>query len=95
MARIVVRHRKIVQIKNWLITARSRQKSMRMLTQTDVFQVGDYGHVRSSPWKGRYSLWKQVNVLELPDNNSVEFINTLYVLNLKKCVADEKLGYPT
>ncbi|GJU50072.1 hypothetical protein Tco_1219627 [Tanacetum coccineum] len=44
---------KIIQIKNWLITARSRQKSYadvrRKLTE---FEVGDKVMLKVSPWKG-------------------------------------------
>ncbi|GJU18693.1 putative reverse transcriptase domain-containing protein [Tanacetum coccineum] len=44
---------KIVQIKNWLLTARSRQKSYADVRRKPMeFQVGDMVLLKVSPWKG-------------------------------------------
>nr|GEX21874.1 hypothetical protein [Tanacetum cinerariifolium] len=44
---------KIVQIKNWLLTARSRQKSYADIRRKPMeFEVGDKVMLKVSPWKG-------------------------------------------
>ncbi|GJV20500.1 hypothetical protein Tco_1369520 [Tanacetum coccineum] len=44
---------KIVQIKNWLLTARSRQKSYADVRRRPLeFNVGDKVMLKVSPWKG-------------------------------------------
>nr|GEY92540.1 putative reverse transcriptase domain-containing protein [Tanacetum cinerariifolium] len=45
--------KKIVQIKNWLLTARSRQKSYTDVKHKPMeFEVGDKVMLKVSPWKG-------------------------------------------
>ncbi|GJZ65832.1 hypothetical protein Tco_0622528, partial [Tanacetum coccineum] len=69
---------KIVQIKNRLLTARSRQKSYADVRHKPMeFNVGD----------------KVMLKLELPDKLR-GIHNTFHVLNLKKCLADENLVIP-
>ncbi|GJZ92179.1 putative reverse transcriptase domain-containing protein [Tanacetum coccineum] len=78
---------KIVQIKNWLLTARSRQKSYIDVRRRPLeFNVGDKVMLKVSPWKGIILAYK----LELP--RELQGIhNTFHVSNLKKCLADESL----
>ncbi|GKC29571.1 putative reverse transcriptase domain-containing protein [Tanacetum coccineum] len=69
---------KIVQIKNRLLTARSRQKSYADVRRKPMeFQVGDMVMLK----------------LELPDKLR-GIHNTFHVSNLKKCLADENLIIP-
>ncbi|GJR33197.1 putative reverse transcriptase domain-containing protein [Tanacetum coccineum] len=68
----------IVQIKNWLITARSHQKSYADVKRKPMeFQVGDMVMLK----------------LELPDKLR-RIHNTFHVSNLKKYLADENLVIP-
>ncbi|GJS43331.1 putative reverse transcriptase domain-containing protein [Tanacetum coccineum] len=104
----------IVQIKNRLITARSRQKSYADVRRKPMeFQVGDMVMLKVSPWKGiirfgkcgklspRYirpfkiieRIGPMAYKLELPDKLR-GIHSTFYVLNLKKCLADENLVIP-
>ncbi|GJV24506.1 putative reverse transcriptase domain-containing protein [Tanacetum coccineum] len=81
----------IIQIKNRLITARSRQKSYADVRRKPMeFNVGDMVMLKVSPWKGVIRLG---NVLELPDKLR-GIHNTFHVSNLKKCLADENLVIP-
>ncbi|GJR72165.1 putative reverse transcriptase domain-containing protein [Tanacetum coccineum] len=81
---------KIVQIKNWLITARSRQKSYADVRRKPMeFQVGDMVMLKVSPWKGVIRFGKR----ELPDKLR-RIHNTFHVSNLKKYLADENLVIP-
>ncbi|GJT50704.1 putative reverse transcriptase domain-containing protein [Tanacetum coccineum] len=81
---------KIVQIKNWLITARSRQKSYADVRRKPMeFQVGDMVMLKISPWKGVIRFGKR----ELPDKLR-RIHNTFHVSNLKKYLADENLVIP-
>ncbi|GJW18546.1 putative reverse transcriptase domain-containing protein [Tanacetum coccineum] len=69
---------KIVQIKNRLLTARSRQKSYADVRRKPMeFQVGDMVMLK----------------LGLPDK-LCGIHNTFHVSNLKKCLADENLVIP-
>ncbi|GJW27747.1 putative reverse transcriptase domain-containing protein [Tanacetum coccineum] len=80
---------KIVQIKNRLLTARSRQKSYADVRRKPMeFQVGDMVMLKVSPWKGANPALG--NVLELPDKLR-GIHSTFHVSNLKKCLADENL----
>ncbi|GJS92548.1 putative reverse transcriptase domain-containing protein [Tanacetum coccineum] len=80
----------IVQIKNRLITARSRQKSYADVRRKPMeFQVGDMVPLKVSPWKGVIHFGKR----ELPDKLR-GIHNTFHVSNLKKCMADENLVIP-
>ncbi|GJW14937.1 putative reverse transcriptase domain-containing protein [Tanacetum coccineum] len=70
--------KKIVQIKNWLLTARSRQKSYADMRRKSLeFNVGD----------------KVMLKLELP-RELQGIHNTFHVSNLKKCLSDESLVIP-
>ncbi|GJT86431.1 putative reverse transcriptase domain-containing protein [Tanacetum coccineum] len=86
---------KIVQIKNRLLTARSRQKSYADVRRKPMeFQVGDMVLLKVSPWKGVIRFGKRVAYkLELPDKLR-GIHNTFHVSNLKKCLADENLVIP-
>ncbi|GJZ36007.1 putative reverse transcriptase domain-containing protein [Tanacetum coccineum] len=75
----------IVQIKNRLITARSRQKSYCDVRRKPMeFNVGDMIIERIGPVAYR---------LELPEKLR-GIHNTFHVSNLKKCLADENLVIP-
>ncbi|GJX98680.1 hypothetical protein Tco_0355699 [Tanacetum coccineum] len=77
---------KIVQIKNRLLTARSRQKSYadRRLKPLE-FEVGDMVLLKVSPWKGAVCFGKRRK--ELPEELK-GIHSTFHVLNLKKCLAE-------
>ncbi|GJW53417.1 hypothetical protein Tco_0097502 [Tanacetum coccineum] len=79
--------RKIIQIKNWLLTARRRQKSYADVRRKPMeFNVGDRVMLKVSPWKG---------VIRFVTGKSFRGIhNTFHVSNLKKCLADENLVIP-
>nr|GFB53184.1 putative reverse transcriptase domain-containing protein [Tanacetum cinerariifolium] len=79
----------IVQIKNRLLAARSRQKSYANVRRKPLeFKVGDKVMLKVSPWKGPVAY-----KLELP--RELQGIhNTFHVLNLKKCLSDEDLIIP-
>ncbi|GJW71631.1 putative reverse transcriptase domain-containing protein [Tanacetum coccineum] len=78
---------KIIQIKNRLLTARSRQKSYVDVRRKPMeFDVGDMVMLKVSPWKG-------VIRFELPEKLR-GIHNTFHVSNLKKCLADENLVIP-
>ncbi|GJY62656.1 hypothetical protein Tco_0464116 [Tanacetum coccineum] len=63
----------IVQIKNRLITARSRQKSYADVRRKPMeFQVGDMVMLKVSPWNRRNSLW------ETCGSSKVEFLLSKY-----------------
>ncbi|GJT66734.1 putative reverse transcriptase domain-containing protein [Tanacetum coccineum] len=77
---------KIVQIKNRLLTARSRQMSYANVRRKPLkFNVGDMVMLKN--WScGVYKL-------ELPDELR-GIHNTFHVLNLKKCLVEENLVIP-
>nr|GEW17701.1 putative reverse transcriptase domain, ribonuclease H-like domain, aspartic peptidase domain protein [Tanacetum cinerariifolium] len=79
----------IVQIKNRLLAARSRQKSFADVRRKPLeFEVGDKVMLKVSPWKGPVA-----NKLELP--RQLQGIhNTFHISNLKKCLSDEDLIIP-
>nr|GEZ55313.1 DNA/RNA polymerases superfamily protein, putative [Tanacetum cinerariifolium] len=79
----------IVQIKNRLLVARSRQKSYADVRHKPLeFEVGDKVMLKVSPWKGSVAY-----KLELP--RELQGIhNTFRVSNLKKCLSDEDLIIP-
>ncbi|GJS31882.1 putative reverse transcriptase domain-containing protein [Tanacetum coccineum] len=80
---------KIVQIKNRLLTARSRQKSYADVRRRPLeFNVGDKVMLKVSPWKGVIPY-----KLELPREH-LGIHNTFHVSNLKKCLSDESLVIP-
>nr|GEX78915.1 putative reverse transcriptase domain-containing protein [Tanacetum cinerariifolium] len=81
---------KIVQIKNRLLTARSRQKSYADVRHKPMeFEVGDKVMLKVSPWKGVIHFEKH----ELPEKlHGIH--STFHVSNLKKCLADENLVIP-
>ncbi|GJV02286.1 retrovirus-related pol polyprotein from transposon TNT 1-94 [Tanacetum coccineum] len=75
----------IVQIKNRLLTARSRQKSYADVRRKPMeFQVGDMVMLKN---------WSRGIQVELPDK-LCGIHNTFHVSNLKKCLADENLVIP-
>nr|GEZ82766.1 hypothetical protein [Tanacetum cinerariifolium] len=82
---------KIVQIKNRLLTAHSRQKSYADVRCRPLeFNVGDKVMLKVSPWKGVIHFGKSYKP-ELP--RELQGIhNTFHVLNLKKCLSDESLS---
>ncbi|GJY85374.1 putative reverse transcriptase domain-containing protein [Tanacetum coccineum] len=79
----------IVQIKNRLLAARSRQKSYADVRRKPLeFEVGDKVMLKVSPWKGPVAY-----KLDLP--RELQGIhNTFHVSNLKKCLSDEDLIIP-
>ncbi|GKA51165.1 hypothetical protein Tco_0744361 [Tanacetum coccineum] len=80
----------IVQIKNRLLAAHSRQKSYADMRRKPLeFEVGDKVILKVSPWKVGSVAYK----LELP--RELQGIhNTFHVSNLKKCLSDEELVIP-
>nr|GEV43918.1 retrotransposon protein, putative, Ty3-gypsy subclass [Tanacetum cinerariifolium] len=90
---------KIVQIKNRLLTARSRQKSYADVRCRPLeFNVGDKVMLKVSPWKGVIRFEKQrigpvAYKLELP-RELQRIHNTFHVSNFKKCLSDESLSIP-
>ncbi|GJX10528.1 putative reverse transcriptase domain-containing protein, partial [Tanacetum coccineum] len=77
--------KKIVQIKNRLLTARSRQKSYADVRRRPLeFNVGDKVMLKVSPWKGVIRFGKRGKELQ-------GIHNTFHVSNLKKCLSDESL----
>ncbi|GJW29771.1 putative reverse transcriptase domain-containing protein [Tanacetum coccineum] len=82
--------KKIIQIKNRLLTARSRQKSYADVRRKPLeFNVGDMVMLKVSPWKGVIRFGKR----EIPDELR-GIHNTFHVSNLKKCLADENQIIP-
>nr|GEY15937.1 putative reverse transcriptase domain, ribonuclease H-like domain, aspartic peptidase domain protein [Tanacetum cinerariifolium] len=82
--------KKIVQIKNQLLTARSRPKSFTDVRRKPMeFEVGDMVMLKVSPWKGVIRFRKR----ELP-KKLCGIHNTFHVSNIKKCPADENLVIP-
>nr|GEY40442.1 putative reverse transcriptase domain-containing protein [Tanacetum cinerariifolium] len=81
--------KKIMQIKNRLLTARSRQKSYADVRRRPLeFDVDDKVILKISLWKGVISY-----KLELPKEHQ-GIHNTFHVLNLKKCLSNENLVIP-
>ncbi|GJX26826.1 putative reverse transcriptase domain-containing protein [Tanacetum coccineum] len=80
---------KIVQIKERLKTARSRQKSYADKRRKPLeFQVGDRVLLKVSPWKGVVAYR-----LKLPQELSCVH-DTFHVSNLKKCLAEPDVHVP-
>nr|GEY25616.1 hypothetical protein [Tanacetum cinerariifolium] len=79
----------IVQIKNRLLVARSRQKNYADVRHKPLaFEVGDKVMLKVSPWKGPVAY-----KLELPQ--VLQGIhNTFHFSNLKKCLSNEDLIIP-
>ncbi|GKA16186.1 putative reverse transcriptase domain-containing protein, partial [Tanacetum coccineum] len=76
---------KIVQIKNRLLAARSRQKSYADKRAKPLeFEVGDMVLLKVSPWKGTVHF---AYTLELPEELK-GIHSTFHVSNLKKCLAE-------
>nr|GEY98185.1 hypothetical protein [Tanacetum cinerariifolium] len=72
--------KKIVQVKNRLLAARSRRKSYADVRRMSLeFSVGDKVMLKFFPWKGNFH------------KNSEGSITPFHVSNLKKCLADENL----
>ncbi|GJU40366.1 putative reverse transcriptase domain-containing protein [Tanacetum coccineum] len=82
---------KIVQIKNRLLTARSRQKSYadRRLKPLE-FEVGDMVLLKVSPWKGAVHFGKRGKLS--PQLKGIH--STFHVSNLKKCLAEGDVVVP-
>ncbi|GKD46065.1 putative reverse transcriptase domain-containing protein [Tanacetum coccineum] len=78
----------IVQIKNRLLAARSRQKSYADVRRKPLeFKVGDKVMMKVSPWKGVVRFGNHGKL-------SPQIHNTFHVSNLKKCLSDEDLIIP-
>ncbi|GJS57748.1 putative reverse transcriptase domain-containing protein [Tanacetum coccineum] len=78
--------KKIIQIKNRLLTARSRQKSYADVRRKPMeFDVGDMVMLRVSPWKG---------IIRFVTGKLCGIHNTFHVSNLKKGLTDENLVIP-
>ncbi|GKC69607.1 putative reverse transcriptase domain-containing protein [Tanacetum coccineum] len=79
----------IIQIKERVKTARSRQKSYADKRRKPLeFKVGDFILLKVSPWKGvvRFGKKKKLAPRCIHD--------TFHVSNLKKCLADSELQVP-
>ncbi|GJX47487.1 putative reverse transcriptase domain-containing protein [Tanacetum coccineum] len=75
----------IVQIKNRLLAARSRQKSYTDMRRKPLeFEVGDKVMLKVSSWKGVVRFGKLLHGIH----------NTFHVLNLKKCLSGGDLIIP-
>ncbi|GKB75473.1 putative reverse transcriptase domain-containing protein [Tanacetum coccineum] len=84
---------KIVQIKNRLLTARSRQKSY---ADRGIIRFGKRGKLSPryiGPFKIIETIGPVAYKLELPDKLR-GIHNTFHISNLKKCMADENLVIP-
>ncbi|GKA53585.1 putative reverse transcriptase domain-containing protein [Tanacetum coccineum] len=80
---------KILQIKNRLLAARSRQKSYADKRAKPLeFEVGDMVLLKVSPWKGTIPY-----TLELPEELK-GIHSTFHVSNLKKCLAEGDIVVP-
>ncbi|GJU77108.1 putative reverse transcriptase domain-containing protein [Tanacetum coccineum] len=87
---------KIIQIKNRLLTARSRQKSYAdRSTKPLEFKVSDMVLLKVLPWKGAVHFRKRGNLytLELPEELK-GIHSTFHVSNLKKCLAEGDIVVP-
>ncbi|GJV71120.1 putative reverse transcriptase domain-containing protein [Tanacetum coccineum] len=79
----------IMQIKNRLLAARSRQKSYADVRRKPLeFEVGDKVMLKVSPWKGVVRFGKRGKLKLLGIHI------TFHVSNLKKCLSDEDLIIP-
>nr|GEW95372.1 hypothetical protein [Tanacetum cinerariifolium] len=79
---------KIVQIKNRLLTARSRQKSYAdRRTKLLEFEVGDMVLLKVSPWKGAKCLAKGDIVVSM---NEIKLDDKLHVIEEPVETVDEK-----
>nr|GEV16437.1 putative reverse transcriptase domain-containing protein [Tanacetum cinerariifolium] len=77
----------IVQIKNWLLAARSRQKSYADVRRKPLeFEVGDKVMLKVSPWKGVIRFRKRGKL-------SPRYIRPFKILS-RKCLSDEDLIIP-
>ncbi|GKC76435.1 putative reverse transcriptase domain-containing protein [Tanacetum coccineum] len=89
--------KKIVQIKNRLLAARSRQKSYADVRRKSLeFNMGDKVMLKVWPWKGVIHFRKREKLaykLELPEELQ-GIHNTFHVSNMKKCLSDESLVIP-
>nr|GEU89471.1 putative reverse transcriptase domain-containing protein [Tanacetum cinerariifolium] len=80
---------KIIQIKERLETARSRQKIYDDKRRKPLeFKVGDRLLLKVSPWKGVVAYW-----LKLPQESSCVH-DAFHVSNLKKCLAEPDVQVP-
>nr|GEW48806.1 putative reverse transcriptase domain-containing protein [Tanacetum cinerariifolium] len=81
-------NKKIVHIKNRLLTARSRQKSYADVRRIPLeFNLGDKVMLKVSPWKGVIRFGKRG---KLSPRNPQHFS----CLKLKKCLSDKTLSIP-
>nr|GEW91394.1 putative reverse transcriptase domain-containing protein [Tanacetum cinerariifolium] len=83
---------KIVQIKNWLLTARSRHK----IYAYGIIRFGKHGKLSPRyirPFKILERIGPVAYKLELPEK-LLAIHNTFHVSNIKKCLADENLVIP-
>ncbi|GKC17444.1 hypothetical protein Tco_1014226, partial [Tanacetum coccineum] len=83
---------KIMQIKERLKTAKSRQKSYADKRRKPLeFNVGDRVLLKISPWKGVVRFWKEgkVGTTELSCIH-----DTFHVSKLKKCLAESDVQMP-